>query len=232
MRDRNVETGFAMAGLLVSVFIVSLMMAMALPVWHHAAKREREAELIFRGEQYARAVALWQRQRPGSTPPDLDTLVEQRYLRKKYRDPMAEDGEFRLVLQSEITAVPEVGAITTGAGQQLRTETSLEGQSRGETFGIGAGSPGGQPAPIGSTGRSAPGGVAGGIVGVVSTSDETSIATYNGRSKYSDWYFVFPADAQVGVVSGQAATVGAGLSREAMRGAGTVRRGLRRRPAP
>jgi len=232
VRHSNIESGYAMAGLLVSVFVISLMMAIALPVWHHAAKREREAELIFRGEQYARAVALWQRQRPGSAPPDLDTLVEQRYLRKKYRDPMVEDGEFRLVLQSELAAVPAVGRMTTGMGQQFRRETSREGQSPGETFGIGAGSPGRQPEQIGSTSRSAPGGVAGGIVGVVSTSDEISIAIYDGRSKYSEWYFVFPADAQVGVVSVQPATVGAGFSGEAMPGAGTARSEIRRRPAP
>ena len=72
-----------MGTLLVSIFIMSLITSMALPVWHHAAQREREAELIFRGQQYARAIALWQRQRPGSTPEDLDTLVEQRFLRKR-----------------------------------------------------------------------------------------------------------------------------------------------------
>ena len=66
-----------MGTLLVSIFIMSLITSMALPVWHHVAQREREAELIFRGQQYARAIALWQRQRPGSTPEDLDTLVEQ-----------------------------------------------------------------------------------------------------------------------------------------------------------
>ena len=45
-----------MAALLVALAVMSLMLSMALPVWHHAAQREREAELIFRGEQYARAI--------------------------------------------------------------------------------------------------------------------------------------------------------------------------------
>lgn len=34
------------------------------------------------------------------------------------------------------------------------------------------------------------GGVDGNIVGVVSRSEETSIALYNGQSKYSEWVFV------------------------------------------
>ena len=50
-----------MAALLVVLAVMSLMLSMALPVWHHAAQREREAELIFRGEQYARAIILYQR---------------------------------------------------------------------------------------------------------------------------------------------------------------------------
>ena len=48
--DRG-NDGFAMGTLLVSIFVMSLLLSMALPVWHHAAQREREAELIFRGEQ-------------------------------------------------------------------------------------------------------------------------------------------------------------------------------------
>ena len=54
-----------MAALLVSLSVMGLMMSMALPVWSHAAKREREAELIFRGEQYARAIVLYQRRVAG-----------------------------------------------------------------------------------------------------------------------------------------------------------------------
>ena len=58
-----------MAALLVVLAGMSLMLSMALPVWHHAAQREREAELIFRGEQYARAIMLYQRRTPGAYPP-------------------------------------------------------------------------------------------------------------------------------------------------------------------
>ena len=99
-----------MAALLVVLAVMSLMLSMALPVWHHAARREREAELIFRGEQYARAIMLYQRQTPGAYPPDVETLVEGRFLRRAYRDPMTADGEFRLILQSELAGVAGQGA--------------------------------------------------------------------------------------------------------------------------
>ena len=50
-----------MAALLVGMTIMAVFLTVALPAWTTAAKREREAELIFRGQQYARAVALFQR---------------------------------------------------------------------------------------------------------------------------------------------------------------------------
>ena len=109
-RGARGQRGFAMAALLVVLAVMSVLSSVALPAWRHAAQREREAELIFRGEQYARAVMLYQRRTPGAWPPDVDTLVEGRFLRRAYRDPMTADGEFRLVLQSELAAPSGPGA--------------------------------------------------------------------------------------------------------------------------
>ena len=52
------------------------------------AQREKEDDLIFRGEQYARAIALFQNKNRGALPPDVDTLLSQHFLRKKWKDPM------------------------------------------------------------------------------------------------------------------------------------------------
>jgi type II secretory pathway pseudopilin PulG len=51
-------SGYAMAALLVGLSVMSIMLGAALPVWQTAITREREAELIFRGEQYAHAISL------------------------------------------------------------------------------------------------------------------------------------------------------------------------------
>ena len=48
-----------MAALLVALAIMAILMTIAMPVWRHEARREKEAELVFRGEQYARAIALF-----------------------------------------------------------------------------------------------------------------------------------------------------------------------------
>ena len=60
-----------MVALLVAMSVMAIMMSAALPAWQTAARREKEAELIFRGQQYARAVAFFQRKYGGAYPPTV-----------------------------------------------------------------------------------------------------------------------------------------------------------------
>ena len=189
------ERGYAMAALLVSLSVMSIMMSMALPVWSQAAKREREAELVFRGEQYARAVELYQRRFAGAFPPDFETLVEQRFLRRLYKDPMTDDGVFQPIFQTQAAAAQGApataarpGETTGGAGPAgVMTDAELLG-----SFGEVVQGQGGQG-----------GGVQGGVVGVVSKSTATSIMLYNGRSQYNEWAFIhMPSASTPGAVQG------------------------------
>jgi len=90
------QDGYAMAALLVALSVLAVFMTIALPVWNTQAQREKEAELVFRGEQYARAVMLYQRKFANALPPSVDVLLNDRYLRKKYKDPIT-NGEFQLL---------------------------------------------------------------------------------------------------------------------------------------
>jgi type II secretory pathway pseudopilin PulG len=100
------DRGYAMAALLVAMSIMAVMMSVAMPVWTHYVQREREEELIWRGQQYARAVMLWQRKFANTFPPTVDVLVEQKFLRKKYKDPITNE-DFQVVPP---TGVPMPGA--------------------------------------------------------------------------------------------------------------------------
>lgn len=206
-----------MAALLVVLAVMSVLSSVALPAWRHAAQREREAELIFRGEQYARAVMLYQRRTPGAWPPDVDTLVEGRFLRRAYRDPMTADGEFRLVLQSELAAPSGPGASGGTAGDDADGEagagTRRSGARERPGFGQGA-------RPFGERNGDT-GGVDGNVVGVASRSERTSIALYKGKSKYSEWLFV--AAAPAGAAAGGSVTAAAGGA-DATPGTGRSRR--------
>ena len=55
------DAGYLLAVLLVGMAVAAVWMAALLPAWRHQAMRDREYELIFRGEQYARAIALYYR---------------------------------------------------------------------------------------------------------------------------------------------------------------------------
>jgi hypothetical protein len=62
-------------------------------------QRQKEEELIFRGQQYTRAIQLYVR-RFGRYPTSLEELEdtnELRFIRKLYKDPMTTDGEWRLI---------------------------------------------------------------------------------------------------------------------------------------
>ena len=200
-RLRRAEGGYAMAALLVSLSVMAVVMSVALPVWQTAAQREREAELIFRGEQYARAVALYQRSR-GAFPPSIDVLVEERFLRKKYADPMTEDGEFQVIY---------VGQGLPGQGDDAET-------GAGRQAGAGAGA-------LTGAGRVGGGGGGGAVLGVTSKSKQDSLRVYNGRSKYNEWAFVAVQATQqawtpAGAPGGRGAEVGRGRGGAAGLGAG------------
>ncbi|MES1255342.1 MAG: hypothetical protein ABUS56_07040, partial [Acidobacteriota bacterium] len=82
------QRGYAMAALLIALAIMAVMATMAMPVWRMAAQREKEQELLFRGQQYARAIGLFERKYANTPPPNLDVLVQERFLRRKYKDPI------------------------------------------------------------------------------------------------------------------------------------------------
>ena len=129
-----------MAALLVGLSVMTVMMAAALPVWSHATRREREEELIWRGEQYKRAIMLFQRKFANTFPPTVDILVEQKFLRKKYKDPIT--GE-------DFQIIPVGGAVPSQGGAGGTTPGGRPGAG-----GLGGGA---QPNTPGAGGFGAPG---------------------------------------------------------------------------
>ena len=166
-----------MAALLVSLAVIGVIMGMAMPVWRTVVQREREEELIFRGRQYARAIQLFQRKYANAYPANVDLLVEQRFLRKKYKDPVSKDGEFEVLYQGTLAQ--------RAAAQAGRGGASLP------TLG-GAGQRGATSGPLGgSTFGTQVAGPQGGVVGVASKNKSKSIRVYDGRTTYSEWQFVW-----------------------------------------
>lgn len=93
------QRGFAYIALLIFVAIVAIGLDAVSEVWSFSAQREREAELLFVGNQYRQAITRYYTDSPRGArtfPRHLEDLLEdkraddkaRRYLRQMYRDPM------------------------------------------------------------------------------------------------------------------------------------------------
>ncbi len=189
---RGSAPGYVLFGVLVGAVLLSLGMMAAVSLWSRVVQREREAELLFRGEAIVRALDRYQQDRPGTLPETLDELVEGRYLRRAFRDPMTR-GPFRL-LRAEGAAGETVG----GPPPNPREDAPFAA-SPGETGErSGEGGRGGEDEEGEDDGSGSDSGASRGIVGVVSTSDALSFRTYEGARRYSEWRFEVSAAASAG----------------------------------
>lgn len=174
------ERGYAMAALLVMLAVMMVLMTVAMPVWRREVQREKEEELVFRGLQYVRAIRLYQ-SKTQNFPPSIDALVQGRYIRKKYKDPITND-DF-VPLSAAAGAPGQIGQ--AGQGGQ-RGQAGQPGQPR--TPQMPQASSGFTSSPMST---STPGAIVGGIIGVASKSKEESVRIYQGRTHYNEWQFIY-----------------------------------------
>ncbi len=171
LKLRGQQKGYAMAALLVALSIMGILLTVAMPTWRQMVQREKEAELIFRGQQYAHAIGLFQRRAgPGVLPPSLDVLVDQKFLRKKYKDPIT-GADFDLLRMAPPTAPNQGNQTSTAPGQPATTNGLVQSSADAR-------------------------GTQGPIMGVVSRSKDASIRMYNGRTHYNEWQFVYTVQTQ------------------------------------
>ena len=189
-----------MAALLISLSVMAILMTVVMPVWKQDAQREKEAELVFRGQQYVHAIQLYQRTAgPGTYPPSFDFMVQQKFLRKRYKDPITNSDFLPLPgAQANVPGAPTGGAAgSTAATSTASSGTSTSATSTANANAFGTSSTGTAvvaPMPDGS----APGGVA----GVMSKSTDKSIRIYNGATHYNEWLFRPVAQPQNGAGAG------------------------------
>ena len=88
-----------MVAVVIGMLILTIAIAAVAPALGTIGKRDREQELIFRGKQYARAIALFQR-RFGRYPNTLKELYENnpRTIRKLWKDPMCNCADWHLLI--------------------------------------------------------------------------------------------------------------------------------------
>jgi type II secretory pathway pseudopilin PulG len=200
-QGRISDGGFALLIVMMLAVILLISLTAALPSVYTEGQREKEEELIFRGNQYARAIALFRRQfrRYPTSVKELLKTNGIRFLRHEYPDPMTAKGKWRFIhadangtpLDSSTLARPTVAKpLAGGFGSERQPETPAleEGQESGE-----------KSAFFGD-GKQIQGAF---IIGVASMSKKKSIRVWNNKTHYNEWEFLGVELNPTGGVPGQ-----------------------------
>lgn len=101
------QKGFAYVVILIAIVVMGVMLAAIGEIWHTAQQREKERELLFIGNQFRQAIALYYERTTGAVkqyPKALEDLLADKrfanppaYLRKIFYDPMTRTREWGLV---------------------------------------------------------------------------------------------------------------------------------------
>jgi type II secretory pathway pseudopilin PulG len=119
--------GFTYFTVMILLAIMGAGLAAIGTVWHHAAQREKEAELLFVGGEFRRAIGGYFEGSPGGPqyPQSLDDLlldrrfpVPKHHLRKIYFDPMTGSRDWGLVKDP---AGGILGVYSKAKGKPLKT---------------------------------------------------------------------------------------------------------------
>lgn len=172
--------------LMFAVFVMSLGLMIAVPVWETQVQREKEEELIFRGEQYVEAIRIYTRKKPGAFPKSLEELEEEHCIRKLYKDPMTEHGRWNLIL-----LYPALPARRRGPARPARRPRGSRQAAQRPR--------GGRPFQAVQRVMIAPPEALSSIdnpmiIGVVSPSTKTAIRIYNQQETYDRWLFYYGQD--------------------------------------
>lgn len=137
------QSGFTYLAILFAIAVAGVMLAKTGIDWSQAGQREKERQLLFVGNQFRQAIALYYERTPGTVkqyPAKLEDLLSdsrynppQHYLRRLYRDPITNQRQWGITLAPEggimgVHSLSDAVPIkTTGFGHANRT---LEGAGK------------------------------------------------------------------------------------------------------
>src|ERR1700743_3073480 len=122
-RKRNQESGYALLLICAMAAILAITLYKEVPRVAFEAQRDKEQLLVDRGQEYQRAVALFVHKynRFPNSMDELENTNRERYLRRKFVDPMTGKADWRI-----LHAGPG-GVITDSITAAKKTDTSSPG---------------------------------------------------------------------------------------------------------
>jgi hypothetical protein len=146
---RRAESGSFLVVIMVAVAISSIALGTVAQSWSVRLRRDKEEELIFRAQQYVKAILAYRKEHAGQFPTNLEDLYKPgprqlRYIRRLYKDPLAKDGRWGLLyLVPGGRAVIDV-VVAQQAQQEKASQWGGEWETAGDPTNP-AGQPGGAP---------------------------------------------------------------------------------------
>lgn len=135
------ESGYMLLSVMLLVTLMLIGLSIELPRIGQQIKREKEDELIHRGQEYQRAIRKYFR-KYGQYPVSLDQLEKannMRFLRKRYKDPFTGKDDWQLLHQQDIKLIPTAGtasgAVSGGTGQ-ITSSIGQAAGTQGSTAGL------------------------------------------------------------------------------------------------
>jgi len=139
---RSREAGHLMAGVMVMLALMLIFSTVIFQSWDQLLRRDNEAEMIFRAEEYSRAILRY-RKAHSAPPVKLEQLLEpgpraQYFLRRLYKDPLVKDGRWGLLYVGGNGQIVDPNGLHIGANagmqgnvDQARVEQALRDAAGG-----------------------------------------------------------------------------------------------------
>ncbi len=200
---RHDEGGYTLVALIALMTMLALFAAAAAPSLQQQARREREKEAIFRGEEVAEAIRLYYAYKatkgvtgdPG-LPSSIDDLTEGLSVGTKKvqilrgsaaRDPLSESGEWQMV-RPRSNELADFQRSLMSFAQNLKPETRDPYLKPVEPLMAPPVLPGASSTSYGSSSSNA-GNATGPFIGVCSQSKNNSVLFYYGIDHHDGWIF-------------------------------------------
>ena len=125
---KSAQSGFTYLLVLMLIALIGMGLAAAGTLWRTESQRDREADLLFIGDQYRQAIRSYYELDPGQPrlPQSIDDLLEDnrrpnivRHLRRAYRDPLT-SGAFAPIRDPNTKGI--IGVYSPAPGQPFKTD--------------------------------------------------------------------------------------------------------------
>lgn len=215
--SRSRESGYMLLVIMLAMALLIIGLAAVARNIAQEIRHDKEEEMVHRGAQYARAIRRFYKKfgRYPSRMEELEDTNHMRFLRRRYKDPMTAEGDWRLLHFGDVkisfapairpgTSVgPGIGPAGASPGGAQTTGQGAAGQTPGGPTSSGQPGPIGTPAESMSSPLKGPSFGGGPIVGVASQSDAQSIMEFDQKNHYKDWQFIYdPSSDRGGLIKG------------------------------